>query len=66
MYLLLFCTMSQQMHNQLKIHYTATYYTAPTCFDTIVSSSGSTQSVPRQVSQVFDTQRTVHRDVFLY
>jgi len=28
--------MNQQMHNEL-----TNYYTSPTCFDTIVSSSGS-------------------------
>jgi hypothetical protein len=32
----IFCTMNQQMHN-----YLTNYYTAPTCFDAIVSSSGS-------------------------
>jgi len=36
MHLLLFCTMNQQGHNEL-----TNYYTAPTCFATIVSSSVS-------------------------
>ena len=35
-HLLLLCTMNQEIHNSFTY-----YYTAPTCFDTIVSSSGS-------------------------
>jgi len=34
------------MHNSLTIYYTSAYYTASTCCDTIVSSSGSLWSVP--------------------
>jgi len=41
------------MHN-----YFANYHT-PTCFDTIVSSSGSLQSIPCQVTQVFQMQLLV-------
>ena len=37
----------QQMHN-----YFINYHT-PTCFDTIVSSSGSSQSIPCQVTHVY-------------
>jgi hypothetical protein len=37
----------QQMNN-----YFTNYHTPPTCFDTIVSPSGSSQSVPCQVTQV--------------
>ena len=37
----------QQMHNYL------TNYHTPTCFDTIVSSLGILQSIPCQVTQVF-------------
>ena len=37
----------QQMHN-----YFTNYHTPPTCFDTNVSSTGSLQSVPCQVTQV--------------
>jgi len=40
----------QQMHNYF------TNYHTPTCFDTFVSSSGSLQSVPCQVTQVFQMQ----------
>jgi len=36
----------QQMHNYL------TSYHTPTCFDTIMSSSGSLYSIPCQVTQV--------------
>jgi len=43
----------QQMHNYL------TNYHTPTYFDTIVSSSGSLQSIPCQVSQVFPVQLLV-------
>jgi len=37
----------QRMHDYF------TNFHTPTCFDTIVSSSGSFQSIPRQVTQVF-------------
>jgi hypothetical protein len=43
----------QQMHNYF------TNYNTPTCFDTIVSSSGSLQSIPCQVTQVFQMQLLV-------
>ena len=43
-HILLFCTMNQQIHNYF------TNYHTPTCFDTIMSSSGSSQSVPCQVT----------------
>jgi len=43
----------QQMHN-----YFTNYHTA-TCFDSTVSSSGSSQSVPCQVTQVFQMQLLV-------
>jgi hypothetical protein len=43
----------QQMHN-----YFTNYHTA-TCFDTIVSSSDSLQSIPCQVTQVFQMQLLV-------
>jgi hypothetical protein len=39
----------QQMHNYL------TNYHTPTCFDTIMSSSDSLQSIPCQVTPVFHT-----------
>jgi len=35
------CIMYQQMHNWWTIYYTALWYTVPTCFDIIASSSGS-------------------------
>jgi len=41
--------MNQQMHNSWTIYYTSAYYTAPTCFDIIVSSSGSLWSVPAKL-----------------
>ena len=41
----------QQMHN-----YFTNYHTSPTCFDTTVSSSGSSISVPCQVTLVFQMQ----------
>jgi hypothetical protein len=34
-------------------------YHTPTCFDTIVSSSGNLQSIPCQVTQVFQKQLMV-------
>jgi len=43
----------QQMHN-----YFTNYHTA-TCFDNIVSSSDSLQSIPCQVTQVFQMQLLV-------
>jgi len=43
----------QQMHNYF------TNYHTPTCFDTILSSSDSLQSIPCQVTQVFKTQLLV-------
>jgi len=43
----------QQMHN-----YFTNYHTA-TCFDTIVSSSDSLQSIPCQVTQLFQMQLSV-------
>jgi len=36
-----------------------TNYHTPTCFDTIVSSSGSVKSMPCQVTQVFQMQLLV-------
>jgi hypothetical protein len=36
--------MNQQMHNSL-----TNYYTAPTCFDIIVSDSGSSKLVPAKL-----------------
>ena len=51
-YLFILCY-DQQMHNYFK------YYHTPTCFDTIVSSSGSLQSIPCQVTQVFQKQLLV-------
>ena len=44
---------NQQMHN-----YFANYHT-PTCFDTVVSSSGSLYPIPCQVTQVFQMQLLV-------
>ena len=44
---------NQQMHNYF------TNYRTPTCFDTIVSYSGSLQSVTCQVTQVFQMQLLV-------
>jgi hypothetical protein len=38
--------MNQQMHNWTTIYYTILHYTAPTFLDAIVSSSGSSKSVP--------------------
>jgi len=35
------CIMNQQMHSWSTVDYIALYYTVPTCFDTISSSSGS-------------------------
>ena len=46
----------QQMHNYF------TNYHTPTCFDTIVSSSGSMQSIPCQVTQVLQMQLLVIRN----
>ena len=43
----------QQMHN-----YFTNYHTA-TCFDTIISSTGSLQSIPCQVTKVFQMQLSV-------
>jgi len=43
----------QQMHNYL------TNYHTHTCFDTIVSSSGSLESIAYQVTQVFQIQMLV-------
>ena len=43
----------QQMHNYL------TNYHTPTCFDTIVSSSGSLESIAYQFTQVFQIQMLV-------
>ena len=43
----------QQMHNYF------TNYHTPTCFDTIVSSSGTLLSIPCQVTQVFQMQLLV-------
>jgi len=42
-------------HSSTKHNY-LTNYDTPTCFDTIVSSSDSLQSIPCQVTQVFQTQ----------
>jgi hypothetical protein len=44
----------QPMQNQL-----TNYYTAPTCFGTVVSSSGNSQLVPCQVTQVCQMQLLV-------
>ena len=52
-FLALFCTTNQQTHN-----YFTNYHTA-TCFDTIVPSSGSLQSIPCQVTPVFQMQLSV-------
>jgi len=49
--IILYC--DQQMHNYF------TNYHTPACFDTIVSSSDSLQSIPCQVTQVFQTQPSV-------
>jgi hypothetical protein len=40
-YIIFICIMNQQMHNWSTIYYSALYYAAPTCFDTVSSSSGS-------------------------
>ena len=46
----IFCTMTKKCTN---------YHTPPTCFDTIVSSSGSEYLVPCQVTQVCQMQQLV-------
>jgi len=38
--------MYQQVHNWSTVYYTALYYTSPTCFNAIASSSGRSWSVP--------------------
>jgi len=48
-FFILFCTMTEIKHN-----YFINYHTA-TCFDTVVSSSGISQSVPCQVTQACQT-----------
>ena len=45
-------------HNQQTHNYFTNYHTA-TCFDTIVSSSDSLQSIPCQVTPVFQMQLSV-------
>ena len=47
----------QQMHNYF------TNYHTPTCFDTIVSSSGRLYSIPCQVTQVFQMHLLLFRTV---
>jgi hypothetical protein len=49
----LILTTDQQMHNYF------TNYHTPTCFDTIVPSSDSLQSIPCQVTPVFHVQLSV-------
>ena len=44
----------EQMHN-----YFTNYHTPPTCFDTTVSSSGSSELVPCQITQVRQMQLLV-------
>ena len=48
----------QQLHN-----YFTNYHNPPTCFDTIVSSSVSSQLVPCQVTQVYQIQLFVIRTI---
>jgi hypothetical protein len=50
----------QQMHNYF------TNYHAATCFDTIVSSSDNLQSIPCQVTPVFQMQLSVIQFIILY
>jgi len=47
------------LYNDQQMHGYFTNYHTPTCFDTIVSSSGSLQSIPCQVTQVFQMQLLV-------
>ena len=47
----------QQMHDYF------TNYHTPTCFDTTMSSSGSSQSIPCQVTQVFQMHLLLFRTV---
>jgi hypothetical protein len=59
----LFCIMTNKCtfilyYNQQMHTYFTNYYT-PTCFDTIVSSSGILQSIPCQGTQVFQMQLLV-------
>jgi len=52
--------MNQQMHNRSTIYYTALYYTATTCFDPIVSSSGTSYSVPAKLRKYVNAVLTMH------
>jgi hypothetical protein len=54
------CTMNRQMHNRSTIYYSALYYTAPTCFDAIASSSGSSQSVPAKLHKYLNAVLVTH------
>jgi hypothetical protein len=54
------CIMNQQMHNWSTIYCTALYYTAPTCFDAIASSSGSSQSVPAKLHKYVNAVLVIH------
>ena len=51
----IFLYYNHQKHNYKQF----TNYHAAACFDTIVSSSGSSYSLPRHVTQVFQTQLLV-------
>jgi hypothetical protein len=46
--------MKQQMHNWSKIYYTTIYYNAPTRFDVIASSTGSSYSVFAKLHKYFE------------
>ena len=51
--LYLYCASFIILYYDQKMHNYFTNYHTPTCFDTIVSSSGSLKSIPCQVTQVF-------------
>ena len=61
------CIMNQQMHKWSTIYYTALYYIVPTCFNAIVSSSGSSQSEPAKLHKYLNTVLVIHfKNAFKY
>jgi hypothetical protein len=59
------CIMKQQTRNRSTIYYTALYYTAPTCFDAIASSSESSYSVPAKLHKCLNAVLVIHLKLYI-